>query len=144
MEVISRVDAFERGLARFYTGRPCKRGHLDERFVAHGGCVRCVNFKRTPHNNAPNVFQPPSGYAFPAGLQVSPKLVSAVHAEVLATLPDIVNTIERRWGTTVMLPGFYTMTDKAQGNSRDQLVLAGWTDRQLLAEGMMTHGGTFR
>ena len=29
------------GLRRFYTGKPCKAGHLAERFAANGQCVQC-------------------------------------------------------------------------------------------------------
>jgi hypothetical protein len=39
----SRDEAQNNGLVRFYTGVPCKRGHLSERFVSNGACVECVN-----------------------------------------------------------------------------------------------------
>lgn len=42
MEIITRADARERGLARFFTGRPCKHGHVDERYVSTLGCVSCL------------------------------------------------------------------------------------------------------
>jgi 5-methylcytosine-specific restriction endonuclease McrA len=41
LEVISRKDAKERGLKRFYTGVPCKKGHTAERYVSKGGCIVC-------------------------------------------------------------------------------------------------------
>lgn len=44
--VISRKDARDAGRRRFFTGRPCKRGHLSERFVTTGNCVAC-NAERT-------------------------------------------------------------------------------------------------
>jgi hypothetical protein len=40
MEVISCKEAKAKGLARYFTGKPCKRGHIAERFIA-GGCVEC-------------------------------------------------------------------------------------------------------
>ena len=43
MEIITRKQAFERALVRFYTGKPCKNGHDAERYTSMGGCVKCVN-----------------------------------------------------------------------------------------------------
>lgn len=40
-EVISRHDALLLGLSRYYTGHPCKRGHLDERTASGRVCVSC-------------------------------------------------------------------------------------------------------
>lgn len=31
------------GADRYFTGRPCKRGHLSERYTRGGACVECVN-----------------------------------------------------------------------------------------------------
>ena len=39
--IITRKEAHERGLKRFYTGRPCSKNHDAERFVTTGGCVKC-------------------------------------------------------------------------------------------------------
>ena len=39
--VISREDAARHGLARFRTGRPCRAGHLAERYVSNRQCVAC-------------------------------------------------------------------------------------------------------
>lgn len=41
LTVISRKEAIERGLKHFYTGAPCRRGHLEKRLVANAGCVEC-------------------------------------------------------------------------------------------------------
>src|SRR5210317_2149737 len=40
MEVITRKQALEQGLTRYFTGKPCKSGHLCERLV-NGGCAEC-------------------------------------------------------------------------------------------------------
>lgn len=40
-EVISRNQAIEQGLKRYYTGATCKRGHDAERKVACRNCVEC-------------------------------------------------------------------------------------------------------
>lgn len=42
MEIIRCADAKTKGLKHYFTGRPCKRGHVDLRFVT-GGCRTCSN-----------------------------------------------------------------------------------------------------
>jgi 5-methylcytosine-specific restriction endonuclease McrA len=39
--VITRADALAAGLTRFFTGKPCKHGHLSERTSVNGGCIAC-------------------------------------------------------------------------------------------------------
>lgn len=40
--VISRKEARARGLTRYFTGKPCKHGHVSERFSRNGVCVECM------------------------------------------------------------------------------------------------------
>lgn len=40
MEIITRRTAKGRGLARYYTGKPCKHGHVVERAI-DGHCIEC-------------------------------------------------------------------------------------------------------
>jgi hypothetical protein len=40
-EVISREEARAEGLTRYFTGKPCKHGHVAERHVASCGCMVC-------------------------------------------------------------------------------------------------------
>lgn len=39
--IISRAEAKARGLTRYFTGKPCKHGHIAERRV-EGGCIECI------------------------------------------------------------------------------------------------------
>jgi len=39
--IVTRMDAANAGLKRFYTGKPCKYGHDAQRFTTTGGCVAC-------------------------------------------------------------------------------------------------------
>jgi hypothetical protein len=39
--VVTRADALARGLTRYFTGKPCKHGHLSERTSCNGGCIAC-------------------------------------------------------------------------------------------------------
>jgi 5-methylcytosine-specific restriction endonuclease McrA len=38
---ITRADAKATGQTRFFTGKPCKHGHLSQRTTANGGCIQC-------------------------------------------------------------------------------------------------------
>lgn len=48
MEIISREEARSRGLKRFFTGAPCKHGHVAERYTCQGACSECL--KRITNN----------------------------------------------------------------------------------------------
>jgi 5-methylcytosine-specific restriction endonuclease McrA len=41
MEIITRKRAIKLGLKRYFTGKPCKRGHIVERYVSNLGCLTC-------------------------------------------------------------------------------------------------------
>lgn len=41
IELITKQEARTRGLVNFFTGKPCKRGHVSERRVLDGACVLC-------------------------------------------------------------------------------------------------------
>lgn len=38
---ISRAAAIQAGAAKYFTGRPCKYGHVSARSTSHGGCNGC-------------------------------------------------------------------------------------------------------
>lgn len=42
-QVISRRAAFTAGLKRYFTGEPCRKGHIAERYVSTGGCLDCAS-----------------------------------------------------------------------------------------------------
>jgi len=44
MKIITRKEAIEQGLKRYFTGKPCKRGHISERFVSTCNCIECINY----------------------------------------------------------------------------------------------------
>lgn len=41
--VISQLDALRAGMTYFYTGEPCKNGHVAKRYAMNGRCFRCSN-----------------------------------------------------------------------------------------------------
>ena len=50
MEIITRQQAKEQGLARYFTGKPCKHGHIAERRIS-SGCVECRKIIEERYNN---------------------------------------------------------------------------------------------
>jgi hypothetical protein len=41
-EIISRSEARARGLTFYWTGKPCKRGHIAKRYASDSSCVTCA------------------------------------------------------------------------------------------------------
>ena len=41
MDIITRKQAQEQGLTHYFTGKPCKHGHLAQRLVSNRGCCLC-------------------------------------------------------------------------------------------------------
>jgi len=41
VKLVARSEALEQGLKRYFTGKPCGRGHIAERAVSHRGCLQC-------------------------------------------------------------------------------------------------------
>ena len=41
----SRAEAKELGLKRYFTGNPCKHGHVAERYASTGQCVECMSLR---------------------------------------------------------------------------------------------------
>jgi hypothetical protein len=44
--IIGRDEARALGLKRFFTGKPCKHGHVAERGVSNPGCMECSRGRR--------------------------------------------------------------------------------------------------
>jgi hypothetical protein len=50
---ISRELARERGLAGYFTGKPCKHGHVAERLLSNRACVVCAKLRGVQWLNTP-------------------------------------------------------------------------------------------
>ena len=46
-EIISRKSALAAGATHYFTGKPCKRGHVAERYPNNGECVVCAKLRAT-------------------------------------------------------------------------------------------------
>jgi 5-methylcytosine-specific restriction endonuclease McrA len=54
-EIISRADALAQGLANYFTGKPCRHGHVSDRITKNATCRVChrarTNRYKTPERN---------------------------------------------------------------------------------------------
>ena len=50
MKNISREEAKKKDLKRYFTGIPCKYGHIAERFTSNRRCVECANASKKKQN----------------------------------------------------------------------------------------------
>lgn len=41
LKIITRAEARKRGLKRYFTGKTCERGHINERYVSCRQCIEC-------------------------------------------------------------------------------------------------------
>lgn len=46
MQLILKDEAKTLGMARYFTGLPCKHGHVVERFVSNSNCLKCAEIRR--------------------------------------------------------------------------------------------------
>jgi hypothetical protein len=42
----TKAQATEAGLTKFFTGNPCKRGHVSERYTSTGACAECLGVRQ--------------------------------------------------------------------------------------------------
>ena len=55
MKIISRQEAKKLELTHYYTGKPCKRNHVDERYVSTKACVSCRKHHFRKNSNCPDI-----------------------------------------------------------------------------------------
>lgn len=46
MQRISRKEAIQSNLKRYYTGKPCKKGHIAERSTSNLTCLECIKLSK--------------------------------------------------------------------------------------------------
>jgi hypothetical protein len=50
MKIISRVEAKSQGIPRYFTGEPCAKGHISQRWTAGARCLSC-HYEKHPLKN---------------------------------------------------------------------------------------------
>lgn len=53
MELVSKSFAIENALSRYFTGRPCPKGHVMERWTCNGQCIECMRIRQHKDNDSP-------------------------------------------------------------------------------------------
>jgi len=106
---MERKEAAAAGLKKYNTGRPCKHGHLSDRYVDSGACSAClknmvaVNYAKSADQREVIANQTKRIFLFvrPAGLPAIKLLVdSMVAARLPEVAPDAVNP-EPYWSKQV-------------------------------------------
>lgn len=49
MQIITRQEAIRKRLSKYFTGKPCKSGHIAERYLINSACEDCVHPKVGNH-----------------------------------------------------------------------------------------------
>lgn len=57
MNIISRAEAKQLGLKRYFTGKPCKHGHIAERYTVDSKCLTCVKESNVNRRELDNKFK---------------------------------------------------------------------------------------
>ena len=82
-QIHTRTQAAELGLAKYWTGKACRRGHLDFRYTGTGACTSCVAGYRTKYITTKNAARGKGAVPFtallhPADVHVVQELVDAL------------------------------------------------------------------
>lgn len=48
-QIVSRSDAYAAGMTHFFTGKPCRAGHVSKRYVSTGNCLECQSSYTTKY-----------------------------------------------------------------------------------------------
>jgi hypothetical protein len=142
----TRASAALAGSVRFFTGIPCKRGHLADRFTSNGGCADCINVQVSKRGT--NVRG--ATFVFAADEPTPTLDEMAILAPMLQpTLLQLLGELRTSGALPVTLPAPITvrpfntvdtahgMTEKAGYLSYAQYRAVGWTDEQLVEAGLM-------
>lgn len=137
----TRRAAIDAGSRRYYTGRPCKWGHLAERYTSTNGCMDCVNPTRgmlpvADPNKSPTVvltLAVSSRRADGTRRTVTHEFKRQLQIWVIAHLADACTAADA--AVLMAPPAKLVATDKCNGTPLDEFRRAGWIDEKLLEHG---------
>jgi len=94
MQVITRDDAKAQGMTTYFTGKPCRHGHITERFTVNQRCRECarVDSLRRYHADAVERTRKTREYQ-----RQNKDRVLAKHREWIAANKERVRQKEREW-----------------------------------------------
>jgi hypothetical protein len=91
MDIITRKDALTQGLTHYFTGKPCKRGHIVVRYVKTRSCIECT----AGYNAAFYAANPGKSTEYSRRWQVkNPNKVKAIEARRIRQRTDAIRTRE--------------------------------------------------
>lgn len=51
-KIVNRAEAIKNGSSVYYTGMPCKKGHVVQRYTTNGACLECIRLARVSEKEA--------------------------------------------------------------------------------------------
>src|SRR5437868_1278285 len=94
MEIITRAEARERGLTRYFNGNPCPRGHGGERFVSSGACCECSAARVSARQEAARLAREPR---IPKPRKVNKEAARAATLRWREKNKEHVRATQKRW-----------------------------------------------
>ena len=96
-QVVTKKQAIKQGLKRYFTGLPCKDGHLSERKISSGDCIACVREKHSQNMQDPEYreakrLQSERGRRSPAGKRYAEK--QRFHKALLRRVAHEINLVK--------------------------------------------------
>ena len=89
-KLISKQEARALGLKRWFNGKPCKAGHITERWVNPSCCCECVRLRNLAHSRSHKEYFKAQATQYaqdnPAKVAAAKKRYAAKHAEKIAKL----------------------------------------------------------
>jgi len=105
MEIISHKEAVQRGLKFYFSGKPCKNGHVDKRRIDQRLCVQCIKENREHINTLSKVWR-----------EKNPKRAREIGKKWDQKNPEIcaARVAKRKAAKLKSLPNWLDVTQKAE------------------------------
>lgn len=94
MKTISRRNAKKNNNKHYFTGNPCKHGHVDVRYTSNGKCVSCckVEFKTAYTTNKAEILQRNKEYR-----DNNPDKIREQNRRWVTRNPEKIKNIQKKW-----------------------------------------------
>lgn len=119
MKIITRAEAKAAGLKRYFTGGPCKNGHISERTTTDGQCAVCCTLKMRARRTISKAA---------SALEATKKFeLQVAKAKVIFAGDKRANgrPIARRVAESLSMETYFVGTPCAKGHKEDRFVCSG-------------------
>lgn len=86
---MNRSEAIEKGEIYYNTGKPCRRGHIADRFTSNGSCRECLRIQHEAQVSVARAARAKRNNALVSGLRERVIMVSHAHYETVIKLCEI-------------------------------------------------------